>query len=75
MDSFRLVAWRSGGYHVALRGVLPLVRFVALNRSPVQVRKLWDQTTLLQLCREPSSDAAVQIQTQVAALLPQCWRI
>ena len=49
--------WLAGIHFVLLhgahlRGVLPLVRFVALNRSPVQVRKLWDQTTLLQLCRE-----------------------
>ena len=33
-DPFRIAAWRSGGFHVALSGVLPLVRFAALNQIP-----------------------------------------
>ena len=75
-DSFRVAAWRSGGYHIPLSGVLPLVRFVTLNHSSVQVRKPWDQTALLQLCREPSPDTATTIQQQVAALiLPACHSI
>ena len=30
-DPFRIAAWRSGGFHVALSGVLPLVQFLALT--------------------------------------------
>ena len=68
-DPFRLATWRSGGYHVALSGVLPLVRFVALNSPAVQVHKAWDQSALLQLCKDPSSTVAVAIRQQVTSLL------
>ena len=74
-DPFRIAAWRSGGFHVARSGVLPLARFAALNQSPVQVRLSWDQATLLHLCREPSSTLAITVQQQVAALLPECHSI
>ena len=68
-DPVRLATWRSGGYHVALSGVLPLVRFVALNSLAVQVHKAWDQSALLQLCKDPSSTVAVAIRQQVTSLL------
>ena len=45
---------------MALSGVFPLTRFAALNQSPVQARKKWDQAALQQLCREPSSDTAAE---------------
>ena len=45
---------------MALSGVSPLTRFAALNQSPVQARKKWDQAALQQLCREPSSDTAAE---------------
>ena len=74
-DSFRLAAWRSGGYHVALSGVLPLAKFVTLNAGRQKSARTWDQDSLVRLCQDPTSAPSLAIRQQVASLMPACCSI
>ena len=74
-DSFRLAAWRSGGYHVALSGVLPLAKFTTLNAGRQKSTRTWDQDSLVRLCQDPTSAPSLAVRHQVATLLPACCNI
>ncbi|CAE7356293.1 clpC, partial [Symbiodinium sp. CCMP2592] len=69
-----IAAWRAGGRHVPLSGVLPLIRFASLNKPPT-VPRSWNKEDLMQLLSEPQCPQALQLRQSVHQDITSCRSI
>ncbi|CAE7772472.1 pol [Symbiodinium sp. CCMP2592] len=71
-DPMTIAAWRAGGRHVPLSGILPLTRFASLNKAPTVRPRSWNKEDLMQLLSEPQCPQAIQLRRTVHHDIQNC---